>query len=156
MKGLVLICRWYRWATSRTNENMHRQLLEPSQNFTAGMPPKLNSSQLCTRIPVVKTGMTHVGGHFCSHIRTVSQAVYQWPCRRMCIGSVREPGFSVTECFRWFFFTTIWCLDPLILDIFSNNHPSNNHGYPWNNYAQRNNEIFTMQAANKFKVDAFI
>ena len=34
------------WATSRTNENMRRQQLEPSQSFTAGMPAKLNSNQL--------------------------------------------------------------------------------------------------------------
>ena len=33
-------------ATSRTNENMRRQQLEPSQSFTAGMPAKLNSNQL--------------------------------------------------------------------------------------------------------------
>ena len=34
------------WTTSRTNENMRRRQLDPSQNFTAGMPAKLNSSQL--------------------------------------------------------------------------------------------------------------
>ena len=33
-------------ATSQTNENVHRRQLEPSQSFTAGMPAKLNSSQL--------------------------------------------------------------------------------------------------------------
>ena len=32
--------------TSRTNENMRRRQLEPSQSFTAGMPAKLNLSQL--------------------------------------------------------------------------------------------------------------
>ena len=63
------------WATSQTNENMRRQLQESSQSFTAGMPPKLNSSQLRAGMPAVKTGMTHVAGHFCSHIKTVSQAV---------------------------------------------------------------------------------
>ena len=35
------------WATSRTSENMHRQQLGTPQSFTAGMPAKLNSSQLC-------------------------------------------------------------------------------------------------------------
>ena len=35
------------WDTSRTNENMRRRQLEPSQSFTAGMPAKLNLSQLC-------------------------------------------------------------------------------------------------------------
>ena len=30
------------WATTRTNENMRRRQLEPSQSFTAGMPAKLN------------------------------------------------------------------------------------------------------------------
>ena len=34
------------WDTSRTNENMRRRQLEPSQSFTAGMPANLNSSQL--------------------------------------------------------------------------------------------------------------
>ena len=34
------------WATSRTNKNMRRRQLEPSQSFTAGMPTKLNSSHL--------------------------------------------------------------------------------------------------------------
>ena len=34
------------WATSRTNENMRRRQLQPSQSFTAGMLAKLNSSQL--------------------------------------------------------------------------------------------------------------
>ena len=63
------------WATSRTNENMRRQPLEPSQSFTAVIPPKLNSSQLRTGMPGAKTGMTHVAGHFCSHIRRVFQAV---------------------------------------------------------------------------------
>ena len=33
------------WDTSRTNENMRRRQLEPSQSFTAGMPAKLNLSQ---------------------------------------------------------------------------------------------------------------
>ena len=33
-------------AASQTNENMHRRQLEPSQSFTAGMPAKLNWSQL--------------------------------------------------------------------------------------------------------------
>ena len=32
--------------TSRTNENMRRRQLEPSQSSTAGMPAKLNLSQL--------------------------------------------------------------------------------------------------------------
>ena len=36
------------WATSRTNEYLRRRQLEPSQSFTAGMPTKLNSSQLWT------------------------------------------------------------------------------------------------------------
>ena len=52
--SLVLICRrcicdvaaGTAWATSRTNENMRRRQLEPSQSSTAGMPAKLNSSQL--------------------------------------------------------------------------------------------------------------
>ena len=34
------------WTTSRTNENMRRRQLEPSQSFTAAMPAKLNSTQL--------------------------------------------------------------------------------------------------------------
>ena len=34
--------------TSRTNENIRHQQLEPSQSSTAGMPAKLNLSQLCT------------------------------------------------------------------------------------------------------------
>ena len=34
------------WATTRTNENMRRRQLEPSQSFTAGMPAKMNESQL--------------------------------------------------------------------------------------------------------------
>ena len=34
------------WATTRTNQNMRRRQLEPSQSFTAGMPAKLNESQL--------------------------------------------------------------------------------------------------------------
>ena len=63
------------WATSWLNENIGGQLLEPSQSLTAGKPPKLNSSQLHTGMPAVKTGMTHIASHFCSHIRTVSQAV---------------------------------------------------------------------------------
>ena len=62
------------WATSWMNKNMCHWQLEPSQSFTAGMPSKLNSSQLCKHA-AVKTGMTNVAGHFCSHIRTVSQAV---------------------------------------------------------------------------------
>ena len=33
------------WDTSRTNENMRRRQLEPSQSFTAAMPAKLNLSQ---------------------------------------------------------------------------------------------------------------
>ena len=53
--SLVLICRQCTcivaasaaWATSWTNENMHRWQLESSQSFTAGMPAKFNSSQLC-------------------------------------------------------------------------------------------------------------
>ena len=48
------------WYTSRTNENMRRRQLEPSQSFTAGMSAKLNLSQL----------RRHVGGkdwdeHWC-------------------------------------------------------------------------------------------
>ena len=34
------------WTTSRSNENMRRRQLGPSQSFTAGMPAKLNSTQL--------------------------------------------------------------------------------------------------------------
>ena len=34
------------WDTSRTNQNMRCQQLEPSQSSTAGMPAKLNLSQL--------------------------------------------------------------------------------------------------------------
>ena len=34
------------WDTSRTNENMRCQQLEPLQGSTAGMPVKLNLSQL--------------------------------------------------------------------------------------------------------------
>ena len=35
------------WDTSRgTNEYMRHRQLEPSRSFTAGMPAKLNSSQL--------------------------------------------------------------------------------------------------------------
>ena len=52
--SLVLICRQctcvvaasVAWATSWTNENMHRQQLKPSQSFTTGIPAKFNSSQL--------------------------------------------------------------------------------------------------------------
>ena len=54
--SLVLICRrcicevgaGTTWATFRTNENMRLRQLEPSRNFTAAMPAKLNSSQLCS------------------------------------------------------------------------------------------------------------
>ena len=35
------------WDTSRTNENMRPRQLKPSQSFIAGMPARLNPSQLC-------------------------------------------------------------------------------------------------------------
>ena len=54
MLSLVLICRrcicdvaaGTACDTSRTNENMRRGQLEPLQSSTAGMPAKLNLSQL--------------------------------------------------------------------------------------------------------------
>ena len=82
----------YLLPTSRTNENKRRQLLEPSQSFTAGMPVELHSSQLrsIAGMPEVKTGMTDVAGHFCSHIGTaaVPAAMSQIYRRRW------EPGFN--------------------------------------------------------------
>ena len=59
------------WATSRTNENMCRRQLEPSQSFTAELYCRVTFAG----IEAVKTGMTNVAGHFYSHIGTVSQAV---------------------------------------------------------------------------------
>ena len=52
--SLVLICRrciydiatGTAWDTSRTNENLRRRQLEPSQSSTNGIPVKLNLSQL--------------------------------------------------------------------------------------------------------------
>ena len=54
LKSLVIICRrcicdvaaGTTCDTSRRNENRRRRQLEPSQSSTAGMPAKLNSSQL--------------------------------------------------------------------------------------------------------------
>ena len=97
--SLVLICdvaAGTTWATSRTNENMRRRQLEPSQSFS---PACLRSSTrfnfVCMR--AVKTGMTNVVGHFCSHIRTVSQAAPA--AMSQCIGGIREPGFTETIVF---------------------------------------------------------
>ena len=62
------------WATSRTNENMCHQHLEPSQSFTASMPAKFNFSQLC-RHAGGKDWYDQVPGHFSSLIGTMSQAL---------------------------------------------------------------------------------
>ena len=50
------------WATSRTNENMRRRQLEPSQSFTAELYCRVTFAG----IEAVKTGMTNVAGHFYS------------------------------------------------------------------------------------------
>ena len=70
------------WTASRANENMRRRQQDPSQNFT---PACLRS---WTRInfagmPAIKTRMTNVAGHLCSHIGTVSQAMSQVHRRHM-------------------------------------------------------------------------
>ena len=45
-------------------------------------------------MPAVKTKMTNVAGHICSHIGTRYPRQYRRPCRR-CFGGILEPGFSL-------------------------------------------------------------
>ena len=109
--SLFLICRQYTgvvtagaaWATSRTNENMRRRQFEPSQGFTAGIPAKLNSSQLRRRAGG-KGWEEQRCRRFCSHIRTVfpastgghvagASAAYE--------NQALESGFSWETANRW-------------------------------------------------------
>ena len=80
--SLVLICRrcicdvaaGTAWATSRSNGNMRRRQLEPSQNSTAGMPAKLPATSVL------------ISEHY--------PRQYRRPCHR-CIRGMWEPGLSL-------------------------------------------------------------
>ena len=112
--SLVLICRrcicevatGNTWATSRTNENMCYQRLEPSQSFTVSMPGKFNFSQL-RRYACGKDWYGQVPGHFSSLIGTVSQAVpaamaqvHRWHMRTRLFDHV--PGKEKDQVWRMF------------------------------------------------------
>ena len=66
------MCSWFPWDTVLTNVSTTQILLEqqqPLQLFTAGMPVKLNTGQLCRHA----SSQDHHG--FCSHMSEKWQAV---------------------------------------------------------------------------------
>ena len=123
------------WDTSRTNENMRRRQLGPSQSFTAGMPANLNSSQLrryvggkywddqCCR-PLLFSYRNSIPGTTVGHVAGASVAYENQAKQMIRINSLTKDGTcystpeEISKVFNEHFITvTISLITPSILNL---------------------------------------